>query len=176
MKKYLALILISIVGGSCSTVGETNKIVKENISFVGGVDKEGKWDSALVFKRTSWFQKAQMVADILLVEIDESNPFSRWLGDTRQGMFDGCGQFYVALLYRNSFRTLSKAHLTGALNKKGLREISIPRFKENIMAHVTTNEMNFEHHKVIGFCSDKTVAEIKSIKSTIPGFQSIELL
>ncbi len=176
MKKYLSLILISIVGFGCASMVETNKVVKENIAFVGGVDKDGKWDDSLIFKRTSWYQKAKLSADILLVKLDEKSPFSRWLGTSKDELLNSCSQFYVALLYTNNFRTLSRVKLTGALKEAGLREINIPKFKANIQAHVTVNEMNFENHKVTGFCASSTVPEIKSIWTTIPGFTKVDLL
>jgi hypothetical protein len=176
MTKYLFLIFISMVFIGCSTMGETSKVVKGKIFFVGGVDKDGKWDESLEFKRTSWFQKAKMSADILLAEVDNKSPFSRWLGDSRDSLLKSCSQFYVALLYTNDFRTLSRARLTGALKNAGLREVNIPKFKANIQAHLTTNEMNLEKHKVTGFCASSTTPAIKSIWAIIPGFTKVDIL
>lgn len=175
MKKKLLFGLIITLAG-CASYHTQNEISHSDLSFKGGVMGERKWDDALIFKRTSWYQGATLSYDFLIVELEQGSKFSLWLDPSEREYHTKCEKLYIGLVYSNDTSPVAYAKLTSQLEDYGLSRVFLPGFSSQVKSHFAYNEWHFEDHQISGFCQKAGPAKAGPLAIILPGFSKVKVL
>lgn len=168
----MVLLLMVLLLNSCATTSLSRNLVKSGtFELRGGVADKTRWETPLMFKRTSWYQELTLVYDLMITEIDNRSPFYKWFTPREIDSIKSCKRFYTLLVYSQDYLKIDHVHLRGELAKVGLVEVVITDFANQVRLHPDFEQFSLKHYKVKGFCAEREV-ESRDIYVSFPGFNS----
>jgi hypothetical protein len=173
--KYIFYLTLIIVWG-CSSYKGHNRVDRMDVRLIGGVYGHKKWDDSFVLKRTSFYDGARLLHDVLIAKLEKSSPFYAWLGK-QKSIFVDCNEFYIALFYKdmNLFRGVPISYMRDQIIEAGFNEVSVQDFSYYLREHYAFKQWGLVDHKVFAYCNRSGV-KTQKIHMTMPGFERVNLL
>ncbi len=168
----LRLILAFLLLCSCSNLSK-NTIYEGTFDVKSGVHQNVSWEDALVFKRTSWFQEATLLFDLMLVSVDSGSPFYHWFSSDEKSLLGQCEKNYVVLAYALNSKKLSNREFVAQAEDSGFEEIKLPSFKSHLSLHPVFTRQSLRLYKVYGLCQKKAAIGQKKLIVRFPGYREV---